>query len=135
MHKTNQELLDTINHNTDNAIPSTSHCIPLYAHGEISSITCLEPVVNNSCCIHTWVKNPSTNWLTRDYIRTVYGYAFDHCNTIVARVPKNNARATRYAISTGFTLCYTTEHYDCYTYTREQYVARFSSLYHSCVPS
>jgi hypothetical protein len=59
----------------------------------------------------------------------MYDYVFKHYTTAVARVPKNNAQALQAAISTGYTLLYSTDDIDCYTFTREQYVARFSSLF------
>jgi len=129
MHKTNQELVDTINHNTDNAIPSTSHCIPLYAHGELVAITAIEPMANHTCNVHVWTSHPRTNWLTRAFIRDMYDYVFEHYATAVARIDKNNPLAIRVAVTTGYTLIYSTEQYNCYTFTREQYMARFSSLY------
>jgi hypothetical protein len=135
MHKTNQELVAILNANTGNSLNDNSYCIPLYRHQTLVSVTCLEPMDNNACSIHTWVNNPSSNWLTRDYLRTVYEYAFTHYATIVAHVPQNNLPAMQYAISSGYTACYSTEQYTCYTLTRAQYTQRFSSLYRSCAQS
>ena len=128
MHKTNQELVDIINLHTDNSLGYDAHCIPLYKHGELVTITAVEPLNATTCSIHMWTRDVRRNWLTRAFIRDMYDYVFEHYTTAVARIDKNNAPAIRAAINTGYTLCYSTEQQVCYTFTREQYIKRFSSL-------
>jgi hypothetical protein len=128
MHKTNQELLDTINLHTGNSIPSTSHCIPLYKHDLLVAITAIEPLGNGMCNLHLWTIDPTANWATRSYMCHAYEYIFEHYTTLVARIPHNLPRVVKAARNTGYTLCYTSDQYACYTYTREQYQLRFSRM-------
>lgn len=91
----------------DNATHDSSNCgtIGIEDDGQIIAGVLYDDCNGANVCMHVAAK-PGVNWLTRDFLKLNFGFAFDGLGVrrVTALVPESNHRSTRFCIHLGFTL-------------------------------